>query len=236
MLINDGKGGFKASEKGSLPFIANNGSCVRPCDFDKDGDVDLFVGSRSVPGAYGWSPDQLLLENDGKGHFKDVTDKRMKDLKNIGMVTDALWIDYDKDGDHDLILVGEWMKVCILKNENGIFTDATDAAGLSQTSGWWNCIRAADIDSDGDMDLIGGNLGLNSMLKASVNEPVEMYLNDFDNNGIPDPIICSYEDGISYPIASLDEIAQQIAGVKKKFSHYSDFGGKTVKDIFGRIK
>jgi hypothetical protein len=236
LLINDGNGGFKPCEKGSLPFIANNGSCVRPCDFDRDGDIDLFIGSRSVPGAYGWSPDQVLLENDGKGHFKDVTDLRMKGLKNTGMVTDAEWFDYDNDGDPDLILAGEWMKICILKNDNGIFTDATGSAGLTETSGWWNCISAADVDQDGDLDLIAGNLGLNSLLKASIKEPVEMYLNDFDNNGTLDQIICSYEDGISYPVASLDELAQQISGIKDKFPHYSDFGGKTVSEIFGKDK
>ncbi|MFH1118174.1 MAG: VCBS repeat-containing protein, partial [Bacteroidota bacterium] len=177
LLINDGKGGFNECEKGSLPFTANNGSCVRPCDFDGDGDMDLFVGSRSVPGAYGLSPNQLLLENDGHGHFKDVTDYRMKRLKKIGMVTDACWMDYDQDGDKDLIIVGEWMKVCILMNDKGFFTDVTRQTGLEETSGWWNCLEVADVDGDGDMDLIGGNLGLNSMLKASVKEPVKMYLN-----------------------------------------------------------
>jgi hypothetical protein len=234
LLINSGKGEFSESEKGSLPFTANNGSCVRPCDFDGDGDIDLFVGSRSIPGIYGLSPDQLLLENDGKGHFKDVTDARMKGLKKIGMVTDACWIDYDKDGDKDLVIVGEWMKVCILRNDEGSFTDVTDKAGLDETSGWWNCIRAADVDGDGDMDLLGGNLGLNSMLKASVKEPVEMYLSDFDNNGSLDQIICSYQDGISYPVASLDEMIRQMPFLEKKFTKYADFGGKTANDIFGK--
>ena len=233
LLINDGKGVFKAGEKGSLPYSAYNGSCVSDCDFDSDGDTDLFVGSRSVPGAYGWSPEQLLLENDGKGHFRDVTNARLRGLLNIGMVTDAEWMDYDKDGDPDLILSGEWMKICILRNDKGIFSDATDAAGLEETSGWWNCIEVSDIDQDGDSDMIGGNLGLNSILKASVKEPVEMYLNDFDNNGSLDQIICSYEEGISYPVASLDDIAAQITGIGKKFPDYSDFGGKTVKEIFG---
>ena len=233
-LINNGKGEFAESEKGSLPFTANNGSCVSPCDFDGDGDIDLFVGSRSVPGIYGLDPSQLLLENDGKGNFKDVTDLRMKNQKKVGMVTDACWMDYDKDGDNDLILVGEWMKVSILRNDKGYFTDVTDKAGLGETSGWWNCIRAADVDGDGDMDLIGGNLGLNSMLKASVKEPVEMYLNDFDNNGSLDQIICSYQDGISYPVASPDEMISQMPFLARKFPNYSDFGGKTVEEIFGK--
>jgi hypothetical protein len=234
LLINNGKGEFAECEKGALPFTANNGSCVRACDFDGDGDMDLFVGSRSLPGIYGLSPNQLLLENDGKGHFKDVTDIRMAGMKKIGMVTDACWMDYDRDGDKDLILAGEWMKVCILRNDKGNFTDVTDKAGLGETSGWWNCIRAADVDGDGDMDLIGGNLGLNSILKASVKEPVEMYLNDFDNNGSLDQIICSYQDGISYPVASLDDMISQMPFLEKKFKSYADFGGKTAKDIFGK--
>lgn len=233
LLINDGKGGFKESGDGSLPFTANNGSCVAPCDFDNDGDIDLFVGSRSVPGLFGLSPNQLLLENDGHGNFTDVTDQRMKRLRKIGMVTDACWIDYDLDGYKDLILVGEWMKVCVLMNNKGMFSDVTRRAGMDETSGWWNCIYPSDIDMDGDMDLIAGNLGLNSILKASTEEPVEMYLNDFDDNGTLDHVICSYQDGTSYPMASLDELSSQISDLKQKYPGYSDFGGKTARDIFG---
>jgi len=233
LLINNGNWEFTESEKGALPFTANNGSCVRPCDYDGDGDLDLFVGSRSIPGIYGLAPNQLLLENDGKGHFKDVTEYRMKKLQKIGMVTDACWMDYDQDGDNDLIVVGEWMKVSILTNNKGFFTDATRKSGLEKTSGWWNCIRASDVDGDGDLDLIGGNLGLNSMLKASVKEPVEMYLNDFDDNGSLDQVICSYREGISYPVATFDEMISQMPFLKERFKSYSDFAGKTAKDIFG---
>ena len=231
LLINDGKGGFT---RGELPPVSHNGSCVRPCDFDNDGDVDLFIGSRSVPGAYGWSPDQFLFENDGKGHYRNITDSNAEGLKNIGMVTDAEWIDFDNDGDHDLVIVGEWMKVCVFRNDSGHFTDVTKSCGLDETSGWRNCIHIADVDLDGDEDLIAGNLGLNSILKASVKEPVEMYLNDFDNNGSLDQVICSFQEGTSYPVASLDDLAGQITGLNKKYPVYSDFGGKTPLDIFGK--
>ena len=236
LLINDGKGGFGKSARGSLPYMAYNGSCVRPADFDGDGDQDLFVGSRSVPGAYGLSPVHFLLENDGKGNFRDVTDQQAKDLRDAGMVTDACWIDYDLDRDADLILVGEWMKVCVFRNDEGYFTDITREAGLEETSGWWNCIHAADLDDDGDPDLVGGNLGLNSLLRASEQEPVEMYVNDFDNNGSLDQVICSYRNGISYPVASLDELAGQVSRLTNKYPNYSDFGGETVIEIFGTEK
>jgi len=231
MLINKGDGTFSRRE---LPFFSHNGSCVRPSDFDSDGDLDLFVGSRSVPGAYGWSPAQFLLENDGDGYFRDVTDQRSTSLKNAGMVTDATWMDYDNDGDQDLIVVGEWMKVCVFRNDNGILNDVTDSSGLAETSGWWYSIHHADLDNDGDQDFIGGNLGLNSSLKASPEHPVEMYLNDFDNNGYIDQVICSYRNGKSYPVASLDELAVQISGFEKDYPDYSDFGGKTIEDFFGK--
>lgn len=236
LWVNDGKGIFKEVKPGTLPFAANNGSCVRPCDFDRDGDIDLFIGSRTVPGAYGWTPKQLLLENDGTGHFNDITEVSAIGLQNIGMVTDASWMDFDKDGDNDLLLAGEWMNVSIFRNDSGKLSDATKAAGLDQTSGWWNCLEVADVDSDGDLDIIGGNLGLNSILKASVQEPVELLLNDFDNNGSPDPVICSFRNGISYPVASFDELVSQMPDLNRKYPNYSDFAGKAVVDLFGKEK
>jgi hypothetical protein len=124
------------------------------------------------------------------------------------------------------------MKVSIFRNDVDHFSDVTSIAGLDETSGWWNCIQVADLDSDGDLDFIAGNLGLNSLLKASIKEPVEMYLNDFDNNGSLDQVIFSYQNGISYPVASLDELTSQISGLEKKYPNYSDFGGQTARDIF----
>jgi len=234
LYINDGRGEYSEADKGLLPLISHNGSCVRPCDFNNDGHVDLFVGSRSLPGAYGISPEQFLLENDGQGHLRNITSGVAPELKNIGMVTDACWADVDGDGDYDLVVTGEWMGICLFRNDNGHFTETGRESGFGDTEGWWSSLKAVDIDNDGDMDLIAGNLGLNSLLKASVKEPVTLYVNDFDNNGSPDPVICSFQDGASFPVASLDEIAAQIKGVAGKFREYSDFGEKTIDDIFGK--
>ncbi len=236
LLINDGQGQFEQSAPGLVPLLMQNGSCVRPVDFDGDGDTDLFLGIRSIPGAYGISPEQFLLENDGSGRFIPLPAERLGKLHKAGMVTDACWVDHDLDGDPDLVVVGEWMNVSIYSNDQGTFTDITAASGLAETAGWWNCIKAADLDLDGDMDLVGGNLGLNSMLKASVLEPVELFLNDFDNNGIPDPILCAYNNGTSYPIATLDELKRQIIGIEKKYPDYASFGSQTSEDIFGAEK
>jgi hypothetical protein len=231
LLLNDGKGNFSKSK--GLPQISHNGSCVEAADYDGDGDMDLFIGSRSIPGAYGLSPRQYILENDGQGRFIDITVARAKNLKNIGMVTGAAWLDYDKDGDPDLAVSGEWMKVSLFRNDNGLFTDVTSVAGLDSTSGWWYCLESADVDNDGDPDLIGGNLGTNTVLKASVKEPVELYLGDYDNSGSLDQIITTYNKGKSYPVASLDEISARISGLNKQFATYREFAEKSVVEIFG---
>ena len=233
LLLNDGQGHFEHSPPGSIPLLMQNSSCVRPADFDGDGDMDLFLGTRSIPGAYGISPEQFLLENNGSGRFIPLPPERLGTLHKAGMVTDACWVDHDQDGDPDLVVVGTWMNVSLYSNNKGTFTDISSSAGLGETSGWWNCIQATDLDLDGDMDFVAGNHGLNSMLKASPQEPVELWLNDFDNNGIPDPILSSYHDGSSYPIASLDELKRQIIGVDQIYSSYVSYGGQTVADIFG---
>jgi hypothetical protein len=233
LLLNDGRGNFTHSPAGTIPLLMQNGSCVRPADFDGDGDMDLFLGTRSIPGAYGISPEQYIMENDGSGHFLPLTPDRLGDLNKAGMVTDACWFDYDGDGDYDLLVVGTWMKVSLFKNEADRFTDVSEAAGLGNTTGWWNSISCADLDMDGDLDFVAGNHGLNSMLKVSPGEPVELWLNDFDNNGIPDPIISTYQQGHRYPIASLDELKRQIIGIERIYTSYASYAGQTVKDIFG---
>lgn len=231
IFLNNGSGNFSLKNDFKL---SHNGSCVSEADFDGDGDMDLFIGSRSVPGYYGLPAEQYLLENDGGGNFSNITTDAAAGLKKIGMVTDACWGDFDGDSDPDLIVVGEWTKVSIFRNDGGRFVNSTIEAGLDGTSGWWSSIKCVDLDEDGDMDLIGGNLGLNSLLKASSGEPVTMYIHDFDNNGTADPILCAYNNGISYPFASLDELNVQISGLKQRFPSYAGFAGKTAEEIFGR--
>lgn len=233
LYINDGKGNFHKST-GRIPAgLISNGSCVKPADFDRDGDIDLFVGSRSVINRYGISPKSHLFQNDGNGVFKDVIDEVAPQLAHIGMVTDAVWTDIDMDGLPDLIVVGEWMPISILKNTGEKFREITDSAGLSNSNGWWNCVTVVDVDGDGDQDLIAGNLGLNAKIKATSNEPASLYIKDFDNNNALDQITCFYKDGISTPFATLDELVKQLPSLRKKFPSYSAYSRvQTIHDIF----
>jgi hypothetical protein len=226
LYINDGRGNFVKSAQ-SLPKIFNQTSCVRPFDFDGDGDTDLFVGSRSVAFFYGRSPDSYLLINDGKGIFSEASSDII-DLKNLGMVTDAAWVDIDRDQDADLVLTGDWMPVTIFKNEQHQFT----RANASLTCGWWNCIVPSDIDEDGDMDLIIGNFGTNSNLHPSLNEPVKLYIGDFDKNLTPDPVLTYFRHGTEYPVMSLDALSGQMVFLKKKYRSYVDFSTKPISEIF----
>ncbi len=226
LYINDGRGNFVKSAQ-SLPKTFNQTSCVRPFDFDGDGDTDLFVGSRSVAFYYGRSPESYLLINDGKGNFSEASSDLI-DLSNLGMVTDAAWADIDRDQDLDLVLTGDWMPVTIFKNEQHKFTRTK----ASPISGWWNCIIASDIDRDGDMDLIIGNFGTNSNLHPSLNEPVKLYIGDFDKNLTPDPVLTYFRHGTEYPVMSLDALSGQMVFLKKKYRSYVDFSTKPVTEIF----
>jgi hypothetical protein len=178
LYLNDGHGNFRR-DLNALPRMAESGSCVVVGDFNGDGHPDLFVGRRAVAGAYGVSPRSYLLENDGKGHFRDVTMDLAPALAEPGMVTSAAWVDYDHDGHLDLIVTGEWMPVRVFHQENGHFIDRTREAGLGGTNGWWNTITVADLNSDGRPDLVLGNLGLNSYLTASPGKPARLFVGDF---------------------------------------------------------
>ena len=225
------EGGIFSRNKKALPKETASGSCVKAADLDGDGDLDLFVGGRVVPGRYPESPRSFIMLNDGKGNFTDATDAIAPALKNIGMVTDAVWTDVNKDRRPDLVVAGEWMPVKIFINENGKLTDASDQWLPQKSSGWWSRIAATDFDHDGDMDLIIGNAGGNFQMKVSEQEPAEMYYADFDNNGSMDPVIFYYIQDTLRPLASRDEMLDQMISLRKKFPDYYTYAKATVNDI-----
>ncbi len=232
LYINDGKGNFKKSSQQLPSPIFENSSTVTSADYDHDGDQDLFVGVRSHPFLYGMPMNGYILNNDGKGNFNDVTSSVAPGLGKLGLITDASWSDIDSDGDLDLIIVGEYMPVKIFKNDKSIFTDATDQAGLSKTNGWWNSIKTADVDGDGDIDFVVANHGLNSRFKASVDHPINMFVNDFDKNGTTEQIITTFNGDKSYPFVLRHDLMSQIPSLKKKYLKYESYKDQTIQDIF----
>ncbi len=232
LYLNDGRGNF-ARARGALPAFFHNGSCVAPADFDRDGDIDLFVGSRVVSRQYGVAPRSFLLENDGRGHFRDVTADKAAAMAETGMVSSASWLDYDGDGQVDLVIVGEWMPVQVFRQERGRFVDRSREAGLTGTNGWWNHVRAADLNGDGRLDLVLGNLGLNSFIRASRAEPARLYMRDFFNNGSLEQILTFYKHGVSYPLAGRDELVRLLPELRSRYPSYAAFGASRIEDIFG---
>ena len=229
IYINDGKGNFELSIN-HTDFPEVSGSCVVATDFDKDGDTDLFIGGRVSPQNYPKIPQSYLLENQN-GKFKDITPKA---LKNVGMVTDAVWSDYDKNGYQDLIVVGEFIPITIFKNENGKIPNSSFQ--IPNSAGLWNCIEVADLDNDGDDDYVLGNLGENSRFQASVDEPLALYTKDFDNNGSLDPLVGQFfpnqkGDRKNYPIHTRDDVMKQIVVVKNRYVKYAAFGQVTFAEL-----
>jgi hypothetical protein len=194
--------------------------------------MDLFIGGRIIPGKYPLAPGSKILLNDGKGHFTDGTSQVAPDLEHTGMVTDGLWIDLNKDGKPDLVMAGEWMPIKIYLNKGGKLQDASDKYIHFASSGWWNRVAAADLDGDGQQDLVLGNQGLNNQFHASAQEPMTLYYKDFDNNGSIDPVFCYYINGVSYPAASRDDLTTQLPGLKKKFLEYHDYADATIHELF----
>jgi hypothetical protein len=233
LYMNDGKGNFTRAQN-ALPDFFENGSSVAVGDFNGDGRPDLFVGSRVVARSYGLIPKSHLLQNDGTGRFTDVTLEKAAGLSEVGMVSSAAWIDYDHDGKLDLVVVGEWMPVRVFHQEGGKFVDRTKEAGLADTNGWWNSVQAVDLRGNGRQDLVLGNLGLNSYLKAWRKEPARLYINDFSHsgNGNVEQILTFYKNGVSYPVAGRDEIVRKIPSLRSKYPSYSSFGASRVEDIF----
>lgn len=231
LYLNDGRGNFTDTKTVQPAGRLESSSCVKAADFDGDGDLDLFVGVRVLPFYYGVPPNSYLLQNDGNGNFTDVTDQLAPSLRKVGMVTDAVWLDADGDGDQDLALTGEWMPVKLFLNEGGKLNEHPYPA-LQQTSGWWNCLEAADVDNDGDMDLIAGGHGLNSRFRASEEKPISCYINDFDQNGSVEQIICQYNGDKSYPLVLRHDLISQMREMKKKYLKYESYKGQTIEDLF----
>ncbi len=231
LYLNDGKGNFSRAEQ-YLPEMLVSGSCVKAADIDGDNDLDLFVGGRLIPLEYPLAPRSYILENDGKGHFSDITESCCKALLYPGMVTDAVWTDINRDKSPDLIIVGEWMGIRFFLNSGCNLKEITADCGLKNTEGWWNSIGEADFDGDGDMDYILGNLGLNSQIKSSDDEPVSIFARDFDNNGSLDAILCYPILGKSFPYNSKDDIQDQIPFIARRFPTYKSYSNVTLTDIF----
>jgi enediyne biosynthesis protein E4 len=233
LYFNDGTGNFELSSQ-KLPTMASvhSTSTVIASDIDNDGDLDLFVGERIIPLKYGVPCSGFILQNDGKGFFTDVTQRTAQGLKDIGMVTDAIFQDLDSDGDDDLMIVGEFMGVEIFVNDKGSFTKKTDGK-LADIKGWWNTIHASDLDNDGDLDFIVGNHGLNSRFKASSKNPITLFSKDFDKNGFMDPVLAFRADnGKDYPYALRHNLIDQMKGISKKFPDYESFKDADITDIF----
>ena len=233
LYYNEGGGKFIKSPQ-LLP-VSNrfeSTSVVRAADYDGDGDMDLFVGARVSPFLYGQPKNGYILNNDGAGNFRDITLELAPTLLDMGMITDALWADINNDNSLDLVVVGEWMPLRVYLNINGQLVDHTDQSGFGFSNGWINTIESGDFNNDGLTDLVTGNHGLNSRFKASVEEPVSMYINDYDKNGTVEQILTRYDGGRELPLVLRTDLVMQIPSLKKKYLRFESYKGQTIADIF----
>ena len=236
LYLNMGKGNFTRSPD-ALPTMRGSKSCVAVQDINHDGYPDLFVGGRVVPGRYPEPPASYVLINDGKagghpGHFTDQTATVAPDLQRVGMVTDAVWTDLNLDKQSELVVVGEWMPVSVFAVEGGKLLNRTTTYFNKPERGWWNKIAAADLNRDGKPDLVIGNWGTNSQVKASPTQPADLYFSDFDGNGSVEPILCTFVNGKRYPCVTRDELLNQINGYRARFPDYASFADATLQTIF----
>ena len=229
LLMNDGKGNFTL-DKNALPVINHSGSTVNAFDFDHDGDLDLFRGSRLMPAAYPIAPKSYLLRNDSDKDKVKFTSVEAPFLNELGMVTSALCTDYDNDTWIDLMITGEFMPLTSIHNNKGVLQNESQTSGLKNSTGWWNSISAGDFDDDGDMDYIAGNLGLNTRFKASIKEPICIYAKDFNNDGTVDPVMSQYRQGVKYANHTRDILISQITAMRARFRTYTDYSNASFEE------
>ncbi|MEM1134704.1 MAG: VCBS repeat-containing protein [Bacteroidota bacterium] len=234
LYLNDGSGNFQRKAE-ALPSLKVSSSKVLTHDFDKDGDLDLFVGGRHKPHQYPEPVSSYLLENEN-GIFKDVTLEKAPGLKNIGMVTDALWLDVENDGKAELILAGEWMSLQVFSAKNGQYINKSTEYGFAKTVGWWYSLEKADLDNDGDEDLIAGNLGLNYKYKTSLTEPFDVHYYDFDGSGKKDIVLGYYNQGTHFPLRGRSCSSQQVPEIKEKFETYNLFAAAELEQVYEEDK
>ncbi len=231
LYLNDGKGNFTKNENSGLSAFKNSSAVVQLIDIDGDGIMDVFVGSRVIPFLYGVNASSVLLRNDGKGNFTDVTDRYAPELKEIGMVTDAVVVDYDGDGKADLILVGEWMAPTFFKN-TGSGLEWISMPEMDAYKGWYQSIATGDFNGDGQFDFVLGNHGMNTRFKTSLEEPVRMFVNDFDQNGSVEQIFVRKKGDRHVPFTLKHQLESQVPSIKKRFLKYGTYNNKFLEDIF----
>ena len=229
LFKNDGKGNFEIDAT-AFPNVSMNISVIAPYDFNKDGFIDLFVGARNYPFVYGMNPTSFLFQNDGKGHFVDIAPSKVPAISSIGMVTDAKWVDIDGDQSSDLVIVGEWMSPQIFKNNKGQLKALP--SNLNELNGWWQTIAFADVNSDGKQDLIMGNIGENFYLQPSKQNPVKLFVNDFDKNGIKDKVVTYTVDGKDKPVVVKRELEEMVPSIKKNNLKHIEYAKKSIQEIF----
>ncbi|WP_431174236.1 VCBS repeat-containing protein [Flagellimonas flava] len=231
LYLGDGKGNF-SRRVDALPVMQVSTGCIASHDVNGDGYPDLFVGGRVVPGRYPETPESFILMNDGKGSFKDETAQLAPEVSELGMVTDAAWADLNANGKQELVVVGEWMPITVFSIEKGKLAESTSQFFGSSYQGWWNTVHIEDLDKDGKLDIVAGNMGTNTQFQASSTEPLELYYDDFDQNGAVDPIFCFYIQGKSYPYVTRDELLGQLTHLRPKFNSYSSYADADLFEIF----
>ena len=230
LYLNAGNGSFTHSPD-ALPEMLTSTGSVAPHDIDGNGSIDLFIGGRVVPGRYPEVPQSYILLNDGQGRFEDRTDTVGPALRRVGMVSDATWHDLNSDGTAELILAGLWMPLTIFEYVDGQLVDRSSSYFDKEYAGLWQSLLVDDLNGDGFADLVVGNLGLNTPLKADELQPATLFYNDFNNDGSMDPLLTSYVSGARYPYATLEELYSQMPGVATRFPNYSVYAGAKIEDL-----